>query len=251
MHLQLCIHCRVFMCSLRCASHVYVFVPISWLFWVIVQKLLASPPPEHWRSAFASCATSLAAVRRPYERMASRCALAATAPHPRPPALIIRLSTVSQLPNISRGSAGAHVQHRLGRTVAAAAAAAGAAAAGPPHITLIATDVDGTLLDSRQQLSAGNEAAIKQAAAAGVPVSRVVPHVVLLRPRVVLQQHMCSPDTCQQHIEAAWGTSEAVSTRWWSSRYFKDVGDAWTACNSVSYHQPDPDATWESCFHSR
>lgn len=37
-------------------------------------------------------------------------------------------------------------------------------------VQLIATDVDGTLLNSQQQLSPGVEAAVKQAAAAGVPV---------------------------------------------------------------------------------
>jgi hypothetical protein len=46
---------------------------------------------------------------------------------------------------------------------------------GPPNpavnINLIASDVDGTLLNSQQKLTAGVEAAVLQAADAGVPVS--------------------------------------------------------------------------------
>lgn len=40
------------------------------------------------------------------------------------------------------------------------------------HISIIASDVDGTLLNSQQQLTPAVEAAVKQAAAAGVPVRR-------------------------------------------------------------------------------
>jgi ABC-type sugar transport system substrate-binding protein len=38
------------------------------------------------------------------------------------------------------------------------------------QISIIASDVDGTLLNSQQQLTPAVEAAVKQAAAAGVPV---------------------------------------------------------------------------------
>jgi ABC-type sugar transport system substrate-binding protein len=39
------------------------------------------------------------------------------------------------------------------------------------QISIIASDVDGTLLNAQQQLTPGVEAAVKQAAEAGVPVS--------------------------------------------------------------------------------
>jgi hypothetical protein len=77
--------------------------------------------------------------------------------------------------------------------VAAAAAGSGT---GAPHITLIATDVDGTLLDSKQQLSPGNEAAIKQAAAAGVPVSRVAAPAAT--PRAMCFCHHTTQSTLKQ-----------------------------------------------------
>ena len=38
------------------------------------------------------------------------------------------------------------------------------------HIKLIAVDMDGTLLNSQHQLSPGNEAALRQAMAAGVKI---------------------------------------------------------------------------------
>ena len=42
-----------------------------------------------------------------------------------------------------------------------------------PEIKLIASDVDGTLLNHLQQLTPGVEAAVKQAAALGVPVRAI------------------------------------------------------------------------------
>ena len=41
-----------------------------------------------------------------------------------------------------------------------------------PRISLIASDVDGTLLNSKQQLDHAVEQSVLQAAAAGVPVRR-------------------------------------------------------------------------------
>jgi Cof subfamily protein (haloacid dehalogenase superfamily) len=52
---------------------------------------------------------------------------------------------------------------------AAAAAASAAAAAPPPRIRLIVSDVDGTLVNSAQELTPRVEAALRAAAAAGVP----------------------------------------------------------------------------------
>jgi hypothetical protein len=60
------------------------------------------------------------------------------------------------------------------RAAAVAQAASNSNAAGSQaqqqHISIIASDVDGTLLNSQQQLTPGVEAAVKQAAEAGVPV---------------------------------------------------------------------------------
>ncbi len=48
-----------------------------------------------------------------------------------------------------------------------------AAAQGAPEIRLITSDVDGTLLNSKQELTAGVEHAVKLARSVGVPVSRL------------------------------------------------------------------------------
>ena len=47
-----------------------------------------------------------------------------------------------------------------------------AAAQGAPEIRLITSDVDGTLLNSKQELTAGVEHAVKLARSVGVPVSK-------------------------------------------------------------------------------
>ncbi|KAI8464194.1 MAG: HAD-like domain-containing protein [Monoraphidium minutum] len=52
----------------------------------------------------------------------------------------------------------------------AAAASGGAGAAAEPHIKIIASDVDGTLVNSKQQLTRGVEDAVQRAHAAGVPL---------------------------------------------------------------------------------
>lgn len=50
-----------------------------------------------------------------------------------------------------------------------------------PRIKLIATDVDGTLLNSKQELTPAVEQAIKKAADLGVPVqSPPLPHAFLM-----------------------------------------------------------------------
>jgi hypothetical protein len=46
-----------------------------------------------------------------------------------------------------------------------------------PVINVIASDVDGTLLNSQQQLTPGVEAAVRAAANAGVPVSSLGPRL--------------------------------------------------------------------------
>lgn len=68
-----------------------------------------------------------------------------------------------------------------------------------PEIDLIITDVDGTLLNSRQQLTPGVEAAVRAAADAGVPLvvatgkaigpwtHRILPRLATTMPQIFLQ----------------------------------------------------------------
>ena len=67
-------------------------------------------------------------------------------------------------------------QHSRAQVLAAAASTSSngngsSSSSALPAISVIASDVDGTLLNSQQQLTPGVEAAVRAAADAGVPVS--------------------------------------------------------------------------------
>ena len=68
----------------------------------------------------------------------------------------------SLTPSPTRPALPAHSHVPTRRPVAARSTA--------PHITLVASDVDGTMLDSQQRLSARVIAAVAASEAAGVPV---------------------------------------------------------------------------------
>lgn len=56
-----------------------------------------------------------------------------------------------------------------------------AAAQSTPEIRLITSDVDGTLLNSKQELTAGVEHAVKMARSVGVPVSKAFRFLLVSR----------------------------------------------------------------------
>lgn len=105
--------------------------------------------------------------------------------------------------------------HRKRCPVCRPVAAVSSVQAGLPDIRIIASDVDGTLLNSRQQLSPRVEAAVKRAESQGVPV-RAHPACVASIPALgwSLSFHVAKPSV-HELLDLLLGVSTCAVVHWW------------------------------------
>lgn len=140
------------------------------------------------------------------------------------------------------------------------------------HISIIASDVDGTLLNSQQQLTPAVEVAVKQAAAAGVPlivatgkargpwVPEVLPRLGLTLPGVFLQgllitdaqgnvlHSRCLPDDVVDSCIQLAAQHDITLTAYCSDRIFCKAIDEHTN-RLLWYKEPTPEPVGDLATH--